>query len=368
MNSKDQTNSTNSSDADKYFEALINQARWKQHALFWIIVLIFSSLNWMTYAVGFLTEFLYHFILLSTSALFVYLNFYILIPKLLLKGNIGRYSLALLSTLVIGSGVIRFVTWFIMPTVNPAVLGLSYFKNSFLHWNSIIFCFTNLITIIALSTSLKVLKLWFKNYVQNKILKQEKLEAELQFLKGQINPHFLFNTLNNLYALTLKDSKNAAHVVLKLSSLMDYMLYETNVDFVPLEKEIEVMQNYIELERLRYGGDHAIDLFVQGEPKNWKVAPLIFLPFIENAFKHGFDKLKEGGYITVVFDINPNTLTYKVENNLSSAKKTRAKKTGVGLPNIKKRLELIYQGNHELNVIQDEDSYLTILKLKMNAV
>ncbi|HEY5826526.1 MAG TPA: histidine kinase, partial [Cyclobacteriaceae bacterium] len=194
-----------------------------------------------------------------------------------------------------------------------------------------------------------------------KELEKEKLAAELKLLKSQINPHFLFNTLNNLYALTLNHSSKSPEVVYKLSQLMSYMLYDSNQSEVSLEKEVEYIQNYIALEKIRYSNlDISMNVF--DELKDVRIAPLLILPFVENSFKHGASSQLSSGFIRIDISVQAQTLVIKVENSKIDPEIPR-RPSGIGLQNLRKRLELIYPERHTLQIFDEEDVYLVILKI-----
>jgi len=195
---------------------------------------------------------------------------------------------------------------------------------------------------------------------------QEKLESELKFLKSQIHPHFLFNTLNNLYALTLDKSDKAPEVVVKLSDLLSYMLYECNVAFVPLEKEMQLLNDYLELEKIRYRNELKTDFDVNGRVAGKQVAPLLLLPFVENAFKHGLSKNIKNPWLNITLDIEDYSLIFKVENNKPVVDQTdeTGYTEGIGLKNVRRRLDLIYPNGYQLNVENGKD--LFSIKLSIN--
>jgi len=197
-------------------------------------------------------------------------------------------------------------------------------------------------------------------WIQN--LKAEKSKSELEMLQAQINPHFFFNTLNNLYALTIKNSDKAPEVILKLSEMMRYTIYEGKKDLVPIKDEINYLSNYIELHKIRYRNkvdiqfNHDIDSGVE-------IAPLLFIIFLENAFKHGLEKNHETGYIHMSLEGNTQQIHFRIENNydLEQQKETE----GIGLTNLKRRLDLTYPNKYELNIITENNVYSADLKLNL---
>ena len=183
-----------------------------------------------------------------------------------------------------------------------------------------------------------------------KEVEKQKIEAELSALKAQVNPHFFFNTLNSLYALSLDKSDKAPELILKLSDLMRYVIYESRDEMVPLGKQLEFLQSYVYLERLRCGDSLDVQFNITGNRPEIKIAPLIYLAFIENAFKHGAKDIKDNPFIHILFNLeNEDRVVFTIENR---ADPFRGKRPGggFGLTNVKKRLDLLYPGKYELNI------------------
>jgi two-component system LytT family sensor kinase len=190
-----------------------------------------------------------------------------------------------------------------------------------------------------------------------KEVEKQKVEAELRALKTQVNPHFFFNTLNSLYSLSLDKSDKAPELILKLSELMRYVIYESKDDLVSLEKQLEFLESYVYLERLRCPDYLRIEFLVHGENYNLKVAPLLFIAFIENAFKHGSKDRETNPFIEINLDLNRNDkISLSIENSVDAGYTTKIK-GGVGLENVKKQLELLYAGKYLLNIIESPNRY-----------
>lgn len=223
-------------------------------------------------------------------------------------------------------------------------------------------------TVVFAAVAIKLIKRNYQNEQLAQALSQDKMDAELKFLKAQIHPHFLFNTLNNLYALTLRNEPSASEVVLKLSNLLDYMLYECNVPEVPLSKEVRQIQNFIGLEKLRYGDRLEVSFTSTGNTGNKKIAPLLILPFIENAFKHGVSQELENTFVSIDLSVKDNLLSLKVENSKpDEADSDLAGYTkGIGLKNVRRRLDLIYPDRYDLQVFNEEESFLVVLRVQLN--
>lgn len=211
--------------------------------------------------------------------------------------------------------------------------------------------------VFFLSLLLKINDRWKK-------AEEEKITTELSYLKAQINPHFLFNTLNSIYAMALEKSDNTATAVVKLSGMMRYVLTEANKDLVLLEKEISYLDSYIELQRIRYGNSLLLNYSVTGNISGKKIAPLILIPFVENAFKHGVNA-EEDSAINIALTINDNTLNLRVTNNKVQVQLDEEDKTGVGIENVKNRLQFLYPGSYTLMIADNETNFIADLKLTL---
>lgn len=196
---------------------------------------------------------------------------------------------------------------------------------------------------------------------QMKVLKEQQLISELTYLKAQLQPHFFFNTLNNIYALALKQSKETAPLVAKLSEMMRYILYRSDEKVVSLKEEIAFLQNYVEVENIRYRSSIQISFDVQGIDSTSTIAPLLLLPFIENAFKHGVQEETERGFVTIVICKTEDELTLEVTNSIAAIKKSEP--SGIGLANVQKRLAILYPEKHKLEVTNDGKIYRVNLTL-----
>jgi two-component system sensor histidine kinase AlgZ len=193
-------------------------------------------------------------------------------------------------------------------------------------------------------------------------LKNEKAKTELQHLKSQVNPHFFFNTLNNLYGLVGTDAKKAQDLILKLSDMMRYSIYEGEKDTVSLEEEVEYLKNYIELHKMRYRKE--IDIkFINDISENHKVMPLLFIILLENAFKHGVENLRENAYVHINLKSENNQIFFDIENNFDPTIETEHK--GIGLNNLKRRLELVYPKKHTLSFTKTADVYKAQLNINI---
>ncbi|MCE6991874.1 sensor histidine kinase [Dyadobacter sp. CY323] len=289
-----------------------------------------------------------------------YLNMHYFLPRYLLKKQYSNYfSLVLISILVYLIIQSLFDYYLYGYVIGPM-------RNT--DWiETLSYNFFSTMWYLALMLALKLSIDWYEQQrIFQKIL-VEKLNAEVNFLRSQVNPHFLFNILNNLYALTLKKSDLAPDVVLKLSEMMEYMLYDSDDPKVALGKEISYLHNYIALEKIRYDHDADISLQVNGDPDGKEIAPLLILPLVENAFKHGLSKKAENGWLHGKINVSPSSLEVTVENN-KSAGLTVEGKGGIGLENLRKRLELLYPARHLLQIDDSNESFKVFMEIQLQPV
>ncbi|MFT4733555.1 MAG: two-component system sensor histidine kinase AlgZ [Algoriphagus sp.] len=295
----------------------------------------------------------------STMAVISYFHYFYLLPKVLNDRKWIKYLLLL----IVGLGLIIsfqiYVKMFIYQnTESDRII-------SFLSSPRFIVQHTfSVLVVVSFVALLRFLKDWFEIENKRKEIENEKLVSELRFLKEQINPHFLFNTLNNLYYLAHTNSPNTKEVIAKLSQMMRYMIYEANSDTVPVAKEIEYLENYIDLERLRLEEKFPILMHIEGEYEHLRISPLIFITFLENAFKHGTTQLGEDGMVSVVFKFKDNHCSYEVTNTKND-KPSGYEKSGIGLKNTKRRLNLSYADHHTLNVKEDNKTYKVKLEIDL---
>ncbi|MBT1697652.1 histidine kinase [Fulvivirgaceae bacterium PWU4] len=218
--------------------------------------------------------------------------------------------------------------------------------------------------IVGLYSMFYFIKAWYEQQRLAQEFKQAKVEAELAVLKSQVHPHFIFNTLNNIYSLTLQRHDKAPNLIHHLSSFLSYNLYDGTSRTIPLTKELEHINNYIELEKIRYGNRLDVSVNVFDPIDNFNISPLLLLPLIENCFKHGVTPATGNCWIQVDISLQKDWLTVKFENSLSGEHRQNGHRNGIGLENVKRRLEIIYPEAHELRCIREQQSYLSILKIK----
>jgi two-component system LytT family sensor kinase len=208
---------------------------------------------------------------------------------------------------------------------------------------------------------------WIRKYRHENKLVQEKMRADIDLLRSQINPHFFFNALNNIYAITQRNKDDeAGQAIMKLSGLMRYMIYDSDVGEISLARELEHIDNYLDVARLKYGKDDNVDFRIQkdGNFEKHKIAPLLLIPFVENAIKHGLDS-KGAGYIHLNFQMNDDELNFRIENPVLAKQEAWKKHPGIGLDNVIKRLRLLYPGKHELEIADLNDKFKVVLTIRL---
>lgn len=331
------------------------------HIAFWLVVIFYSGFD-----DGYYHHDNWSFRLppdvvcdILIKMLIVYVNLYILIPVFYSKQKHLRYFSALLLVLFAGGLITRFLWWRFWLPMEPTYRSGGEGSNYWI-WVRIITDSFSHFPVVAVSVLIKMM--FDANAREKKLRKieKEKFTAEMSLLKAQINPHFLFNTLNSLYSLTLAQSEKSAEMVLRLSNLMRYMLYEASANAVWLKDEIAYLENYISIEQMRFADRLDLSFQCSGDTSGKSISPLLLLPFIENAFKHGIQD--SSGWITIDVRVHDNFLCLKVENSYTVP--VKGKEPGLGLANVTRRLDLAYHGKYELKIRQSDNIYSVDLKLQ----
>lgn len=295
--------------------------------------------------------------------LFFYLNYMVLIPHIYFRRKYMMYAGILLISMWLVAYLPQAIFNHEPPAPPPSGMDMhgpppgpgKPNGNFFLaRINHNVFLF---LAVALLSLLLRIRNRWQQS-------EQEKLTAELSYLKAQINPHFLFNSLNSIYSLALQKSDSTPEAVQKLSSMMRYVLTEAKKDLVPLHKELDHIRDYIELQRLRFGNDLPLNWTIAGNEKNKQVAPLILISFIENAFKYGVNA-EEDADIKIEINIYEKSLGLYVSNNRVTVHVNEEDKNGIGLDNTRNRLELVYPGKYELDIQENARQYIVNLSIKL---
>ena len=333
------------------------------HFLFWVGVWFFfvyffsynsTDINYVTWFSTFL---------LPVTMITTYFVVYYLIPKYLLAKRYLLFALYCLYTLIVS-------TWFILITIFACLIFLSNLnvENMPPMSRNYVFVLILIYLVVLLVSFVNLLSHNFETESKNKELQNKILETqlqlkdqELQYLKKQIHPHFLFNTLNTIYGFALKQSENTPDIILKLSNLLDYILYQVNKPRVDLREEILHLKEYIELERIRFQDTLKVHFEANENFDQKMIPPMLLIPFVENAFKHG--SIKDGFLqIHLNIQLEGESLIFEIRNTVKQYEASESK-TGIGLENIKKRLDLIYPDRYKLSIFTKEDWFTVQLEI-----
>ncbi len=334
--------------------------RWVLHILFWVGYYGYRVLNYGGYVNTFENVAYVQFLELPIKLFAVYVNLYLLMPNFLRQGKTTVYAILVFVLLMIATFMQLQI---IRICMELGIYNISLDKIFSVH--RFIRAQWHISTIMFITAGIKILKDTYQGQQVNQQLEKEKLENELKFLKAQVNPHFFFNTLNSLYALILDKSDQAAEMLLKLSDLMHYMLYDTVQDKVALSKEVTYLSNYLELEKMRYGDELNVVFRVHGQIEEVHIVPMILIPLVENAFKHGLRNPQENAYIKIELSCEGSVIKFKVENSIPQLVTISQEDGGIGLKNLKRRLELLYKDQHELQLKKEATRYKALLMLSV---
>ena len=284
-----------------------------------------------------------------------YVNYLVFIPFYLDRKKYALYALVMGVT-ICAYGLAKYG----IANIFPADVLLRNKGETMAFWSYFLSTVLTSGMFVFLSIVLKFSIDWFLNERIQRDLENQRLSAELAFLKSQINPHFLFNSLNSIYSLAYQRSDNTPDAILKLSEIMRYMLYESNDNKVALEKELHYLQNYIDLQKIRFGSNAFIDFKIEGEVGNQRIVPLLLIAFIENAFKHGVANDRESA-IQLLIRVDEQHLYFFIRNKKHN--NNRDASGGIGLSNVKRRLDLLYPRKYNLEIRDEIDTYTCELSL-----
>lgn len=293
----------------------------------------------------------------------VYGIFYFILPRYLSNKN-RLITTALLMLLILIVACFNYLNFLLIFSISTQ---MGYFDKmppmSFIIplWaRQIIF---NYPAVVGFAVAIKLLKHWYLKQKETEELIREKINAELQVLKSQVHPHFLFNTINNIYSFSLNGSPKAPGLIKKLSALLNYILNECNTTEVALEKELTMLKDYIAIEQIRYGDSLSLSQQFHGDAAGKMISPLLLIPFVENSFKHGASRMLTHPWVKLNLTIEQDSLEFKISNSKPGLKNDADGKKGIGLNNAKKRLQLLYPGAHQLSISENDVSYEVYMKI-----
>lgn len=351
------------------------------HIGFWIGVTLFLTVVYGTALPGFWLTLGIMCLFVPIHAAYYYTLANIVFPKYLFKGKYAHFLIGLFCSFALSTLIFRAMEiWVANPIIYAKLKsqdpGLIIDKLELAPWDqfksssAMLNAFEQVNFIVWITLAIKFFNMWYQK-------QKAALEAELNLLKGQLHPHFLFNTLNNLYSLTLSQSPQSPAVVMGLSEILRYMLYEASHDVVLLKRDIEILENYITLEKIRYQDRLQLQFSINGLEANQEIVPLLLLPLVENAFKHGVSEKVGEAWINIDLKVKDSRLKFKISNNkgekktlkseIDSLAKDSGKQIGhIGLANIRKRLEILYPSAFQFKIIDEEELYAVILEIELS--
>ncbi len=343
-------------------------ARIVYHILFWALVYFFFVVFYGRSNHSYMVTIIFVSMLLPLTIITTYFVNYFLMPRYLFTRRYGRLALFSFYTFVISVWLELFITLAVF-------IFISNYQANKMDSSSFdaVLLIVGLYFVIIMAVAIKLVRNAFFIQNKNKELDKKRFkteiklkEAELKLLKAQIHPHFLFNTLNNLYGLTLEKSDEAPDLVLRLSEILDYILYRCDEKRVQLLEEIKNLKNYIEIEKIRYSDKLKLDLNFPTNTHKLKIAPLIVLPFVENAFKHGVSKFPGIAFVKIKMDVVEKNLIFNVENSKYKYATTSDNYSkGIGLINVRKRLDLMYPEKYKLNIEELDETFSVNLTIEL---
>jgi len=353
--------------------------RIKQHLLFWFCYWVFLTLLHAPapgpkHRIDFFWNLpfaaVYSFFVEVPQVFFTYTLISFVLPKYLLK---SRYFFSFLWIIffIILTGIISYpLQRYAHPIIAKAILPEQFIPTGFFmgqdfRLDEFIGCFKGTLVAAAAACSVRLVKHWHLKEKRSLELLKEKTQAQLQLLRAQVHPHFLFNTLNNIYSKAQNESPASAKMIMELSHILRYVLDEGKQALVPLERELQMLVDYITLEKMRY--DDKLDLYLSlpSQTEDLYIAPLLLLPFVENSFKHGTSRMLNNLWINLKIELNETSLAVKLMNGKRPYQDEHVTRAGRGIENVKKRLELLYEGKYDLQILEDDEVFIVNLTLAL---
>jgi sensor histidine kinase YesM len=334
-------------------------ARIALHVFFWFCAWFFFFFYYKRYSEVNSYTLLASFINSIVAIATVYTFNYYLIPKILLKNEWKKFIAFAFVAIVLFFYIELLLTLFLV--VKLLYAGRSLFPEMV----DVVMLFFNMFFVVCIAIAIKFYKRWSEIDYREQKIQKEKVEVELQMLKTQINPHFLFNTLNSIYVLAMKNSEQTANTVMKLSDILDYILYKIDAPRIAISTEIQIIENYIELEKIRFTNRVNLSLSTDFKSKDIQIPPMLIIPFIENAFKHGVAKSLGKSWIKISIQETGQMMNIAVSNS-KGQNQTKRESGGIGLENIKKRLEILFHDSYILDISEKINRYDVFLSIPIN--
>ena len=354
--------------------------RIRRHLLFWLAWGLYSGLlhasspllkpqssyfSNLPYSIG------SNFLQLLPQAIIAYATLYLVVPMFIKKKQFLLSGLCFIGSWIIGSILNIFLLTPYIPDIMSWLLPAGYlrYRDSLPQVGisiKILAAFKGNFTAAGFVVVLRYVKQWYLKEQRNLQLQKENTESQLQLLTARVHPRFLFNTLNNIYSKTQNESPEGSKMIMQLSDMLRYILNEGSKTLVPLEKELTMIQDYINLEKIRYGNQLDLCVSLPQNANDLQIAPLMILPFVENAFKHGASRFLKEPWINLKIEISGNELSMKLMNGKDPEPQKLQSGSGIGIINVKKRLELLYAGKYKLNITDEPEVYTTDLRIELS--
>ncbi|MES2797891.1 MAG: sensor histidine kinase [Bacteroidota bacterium] len=328
--------------------------------IFWLSYFIYEFLTAGTFSNNYYAAFIKACINVPIAFLISYISLHFFFEKYYLNNKKVIFKIGIIGLAIFAIFLKRTISYYyIYPHLEPHP-----FKTPFFFFPKFAYEFFNLYFIVFLYGMFYFIREWYAQQQVLIVLKQEKTNAELELLKSQVQPHFIFNTLNSIYAEAFKKTPEVANQIIKLSDLLEYTLYDSKKENVALTDELKYIQNYLDLQKIRFGDKVDISINVYDNINHIQIPPLLILPIIENCFKHGVNNSIKNSWMRIDISTKVNEFTIKVENSIEEgAEDIKRPNGGLGLENVTRRLALIYPNKHEINTYKEANSFLVVLKI-----
>ena len=311
------------------------------------------------------------FFMLLPQVVLVYPLLYFILPHYVFNGKYVRASfwffVFLILTIFINAVLLIYIPWHKVAWLSSQNVSVLFqgLDNSAKFGMAYMSAMQGSLTGAALAASFKMFKHFYLKNLRNQQLQKENTAAQLQVLKAQVHPHFLFNTLNNIYSQTQLESPKGSKMIMGLSDMLRYILYEGQKTLVPLGQELLMIAEYINLEKIRYGNKLDVHVLTPDKEDDLYIAPLLLLPFVENCFKHGTSNMLEKPWINLTIELKDATLVMKLMNGKAPLKENGQSKTGIGINNVRQRLDLLYMNKYDLQIREDEEVFVVDLRVEL---
>ena len=309
------------------------------------------------------------FLMLLPQAVLVYPLLYFILPRYVFTGKYIRASICvivlLFLTISINAVLLINIPWHKVIWISSNVklfAGTSDLQKISMAYLAAL---QGSLTGAALAVSFKMFKYYYLKNIRNQQLMKENIAAQLQLLKAQVHPHFLFNTLNNIFSQTQTESPKGSKMIMGLSDMLRYILYEGQKPLVSLKQELLMITEYINLEKIRYGNKLDVHVLIPDKSDNLYIAPLLLLPFVENCFKHGASNMLENPWINLTIELKNITLVMKIMNGKALSKQNVDDQSGIGISNVRQRLDFLYKEKYDLQIREDEEVFVVDLRLEL---